>query len=51
MNLELAPELGLEPQELASMIEHLTPGLVEALASALLRFDDALDELKAADAS
>jgi len=40
-----AGDLGLEEQELAPLLEALSPGLVDALCEALVFFPEALDEV------
>ena len=43
--LRRARDLGLEEQELAPLLDGITPGLVEALLSALLLYSEALAEV------
>jgi hypothetical protein len=40
-----ARDLGLDEEELAVMLDELSPGLVDALCEALVRFDEALADL------
>ena len=40
-----AHDLGLDEEELAVMLDELSPGIVDALCETLVRFDEALADL------
>jgi hypothetical protein len=44
-DLARARELGLEEEELAVMLDELSPGIVDSLCEALVRFAEALAEV------